>query len=119
MSWLAGVDEEALFLSIISLAELRHGVERLPSGRRRSDLDAWLSDDLPARFAGRLLAADADTAEHWGRIVARAQASGRPIGAMDAFLAATAAQHRLTLATRNAADFASTGVAIFNPWIDT
>lgn len=116
MDWLAGMDESQLFLSVISLAELRHGIERLEPGRRKSALDAWLVEQLPLRFEDRLLALDAGTADHWGRIVAQAQASGRPIGAMDAFLAATAAQHQLTLVTRNVADFEATGIRLFNPW---
>ena len=116
MQWLGSVDEDQLFLSVISLAELRHGVERLEAGRRRAALDQWLSDELPARFDGRLLMADVATADHWGRVVARAQANGRPIGAMDAFLAATAEQHEMTLVTRNVSDFAKFGVRLFNPW---
>lgn len=116
MRWLGSVDEDQLFLSVISLAELRHGVERLEAGRRRAALDQWLSDELPARFDGRLLMADVATADHWGRVVARAQANGRPIGAMDAFLAATAEQHEMTLVTRNVSDFANIGVRLFNPW---
>ncbi|HJP68444.1 MAG TPA: PIN domain-containing protein [Sphingomicrobium sp.] len=114
--WLASVDEDQLFLSIISLAELRHGVERLEAGRRKSALDLLLSEDLPARFEGRLLVIDLTTADHWGRIVARADNAGRPIGAMDAFLAAAAEQHRLTLVTPNISDFEETGVRLFNPW---
>lgn len=116
MEWLGSVDEDRLFLSVISLAELRHGVERLEAGRRTAALDQWLSDELPGRFDGRLLAADVTTADHWGRLVARAQANGRPIGAMDAFLAAAAEQHELTLVTRNVSDFDGIGVRLFNPW---
>lgn len=118
MDWLASVDEEQLFLSVVSLAELRHGIERLDDGRRKSALDLWLTDQLPARFDSRLLLVDAGTADQWGRLVARAQAAGRPIGAMDAFLAATAEQHQLTLVTRNLSDFEATGVRLFNPWTE-
>lgn len=118
MDWLASADEAKLFLSVVSLAELRHGVERLDGGRRKSALDLWLSDQLPARFEDRLLAVDAGTADQWGRVVARAQAAGRPIGAMDAFLAATAEHHQLTLVTRNLSDFEATGIRLFNPWTE-
>lgn len=116
MDWLAGMDENRLFLSVVSLAELRHGMERLEPGRRKSALDAWLVEQLPLRFGDRLLSVDAGTADHWGCIVAHARAAGRPIGAMDAFLAATAAQHQLTLVTRNVADFEATSIHLFNPW---
>ena len=116
MDWLASIDEEQLHLSIVSLAELRHGIERLDTGRRKTALDLWLTEQLPARFDDRLLPVDAETADAWGRIVAAAQAVGRPIGAMDAFIAATAKQHQLTLVTRNIADFEATGIRLFNPW---
>jgi predicted nucleic acid-binding protein len=118
MDWLSSVDEEQLFLSVVSLAELRHGVERLERGRRKSALDHWLTDQLPARFDSRLLLVDASTADQWGRVVARAQTAGRPIGAMDAWLAATAEQHQLTLVTRNLSNFEATGVRLFNPWTE-
>ena len=116
VDWLDTIDEEQLFLSVVSLAELRHGIERLDEGRRRTALDRWLRDQLPARFENRLLPIDPDTADHWGIVVARAQAAGRPIGAMDAFLAATAEQHQLTLVTRNVTDFEAAGVRLFDPW---
>lgn len=116
MGWLASIDEEQLHLSIVSLVELRHGIERLDTGRRKSALDLWLTEQLPRRFENRLMPVDAETADAWGRIVAAAQAAGRPIGAMDAFIAATAKQHQLTLVTRNIADFEATGVRLFNPW---
>lgn len=116
IDWLAVTEEDRLFLSVVSLAELRYGVERLSDGRKKFALNSWLTDDLPRRFENRLLFIDGETADQWGRIVAHTQAVGRPIGAMDAFLAATALRHGLTLATRNVTDFEAVGVAIFNPW---
>lgn len=116
MDWLASIDEEQLHLSIVSLAELRHGIERLDAGRRKTALDLWLTEQLPLRFDNRLLPVDAETADAWGRIVEAAQAAGRPIGAMDAFIAATAKRHQFTLVTRNVADFEATGIRLFNPW---
>lgn len=117
MEWLASMDEEQLFLSVISLAELRHGIERLDNGRRKAALDVWLTEQLAPRFEGRLLHIDPGTADQWGRVVARAQAAGQPTGAMDAFIAAHAHQHQLTLVTRNVSDFEATGVRLFNPWM--
>ena len=116
VAWLADADEDRVFLSVITLAELRHGVERMPAGARRSRLDAWLTEALPLRFEGRLLPVSTETADRWGRVVARAQASGRSIAAMDAWLAATCQQHGLTLVTRDTSDFATSGVPTFNPW---
>ncbi len=116
MDWLASVDEAQLFLSVVSLAELRRGVERLDEGRRKAALDIWLTERLPSRFGERLLAVDHAVADEWGRVVAHSQASGRPMGAMDAFLAATATAHQLVLVTRNQSDFEASGIRLFNPW---
>lgn len=115
-AWLAGVDEDRVYLSVVTLAELRHGVERLPHGRRRRRLDDWLRDDLPLRFEGRLLAIDDTIAHAWGVIVATRDAIGRPIGVMDAWIAATAQAHGLTLVTRNVADFEGSVTSIVDPW---
>lgn len=115
LSWLATVNEDEVFLSVITLAELRHGVERMPVGARRSALDEWVTNALPARFANRLLPIDPATADQWGRTIARGQAAGRPLSAMDAFIAATAERHRLTLVTRNVSDFEVTGIRLLNP----
>ncbi|HEY3777644.1 MAG TPA: type II toxin-antitoxin system VapC family toxin [Rhizomicrobium sp.] len=115
MDWLATIDEDRVFLSVITLAELRRGIDRMPGGRRRHRLDEWLQNDLPLRFEARLLPIDDRIAEEWGRTVARREASGRPISAMDAFVAATAAIHALTLVTRNVEDFRSS-VEVLDPW---
>jgi predicted nucleic acid-binding protein len=116
MDWLDRTDEEQLFLSVVSLAELRHGIERLSDGKRKAALDVWLTEQLAPRFEGRLLHVDAETADQWGRVVARGQAAGRPMGAMDAFIAAHARQHDLVLVTRNTTDFADAGVRLLNLW---
>ena len=116
VAWLTSVDEDHLFLSVVTLAELRYGIERLPEGSRRRRLDMWVRDDLPLRFEGRILAVDALVAEAWGRLTARAQLAGRPIGAMDGFIGATTDVHGLTLVTRNVADFALLANVPLNPW---
>lgn len=116
LKWLAEVDEDRVFLSVVTVAELGHGVEKLPAGRRRSRLDEWLREDLMRRFEGRILPVAVDVAQKWGIIVARREAIGRPIQAMDALLAATADQYGLTLVTRNDSDFKSVLTDILNPW---
>jgi hypothetical protein len=119
MAWLDGVDENSVFLSVITLTELRYGVERLAAGRRRKQLDRWLEHELPQRFEGRILPVDALVADACGRLVARTESLGRPIEARDAFIAATAQVHRLTLVTRNASHFETTLKSILTPWTKT
>ncbi len=116
VAWMGDVDEDRVYISVISLAELRHGVERMPSGARRRRLDEWLKEELPLRFEGRILLIDRAVAEAWGRIVARCAAAGRPISTMDGFIAATAATHSLILVTRNVSDFEFSVKEIVNPW---
>jgi predicted nucleic acid-binding protein len=116
VEWLAEVNEDEVFLSVISLAELRRGVELLDAGRRRDRLEKWLTRDLAERFEGRIFPVDLAVADAWGRITARATRAGRPVGSVDAFFAATAEAYGLTLATRNIRDFTALGVTLLNPW---
>jgi hypothetical protein len=116
IDWLAEVDEDRVFLSVVTLAELRHGIERLPGGKRRKRLDAWLCDELALRFEGRVLPVDEKVADRWGKVVAHREAIGRPIGVMDAFIAATVNVHSLTLVTHDESDFTSAVKEIVNPW---
>jgi toxin FitB len=115
IAWMESADEDRVFLSVISLAELRYGVDRMTSGKRRQRLERWLRNELPLRFEGRVLPVGAEIADAWGKVVSRSEAAGRPISAMDAFLAATAEFHRLTLVTRNVSDFFMLD-AVLNPW---
>lgn len=116
IEWLSQVAEDDVFLSVVTFAELRHGIERLPAGRRRRQLDKWLRGELALRFEGRIVLIDGAIADEWGRLVARQEARGRPIAAMDGLIAATAQVHALTLVTRNAADFQVSVKAVLNPW---
>jgi predicted nucleic acid-binding protein len=119
MTWLAEADEDRVFISVVTLAELRHGIERLPPGARRDRLEIWLTAQVPERFGTRILPVDAEIAKAWGRVTARGQALGRPVDSMDAFIAATAECHGLTLVTRNVRDFEALGSPLLNPWSDS
>jgi predicted nucleic acid-binding protein len=116
ISWLAEVDEDRVFISVISFAEIRRGVEMLMAGRRRERLANWLAEELPLRFEERILDIDPRVAETWGVVMARGQKIGLTLGSMDAFVAATAEAHRLTLATRNVKDFQRLGISLLDPW---
>jgi predicted nucleic acid-binding protein len=114
--WVEETDESILFLSVLTLGEIRKGVARLRAGHRRGRLESWLQVDLPSRFQGRILPIDEAIADRWGRISAIAAAKARPAPVIDGLLAATALHHNLTLVTRNTADVAGTGVPTLNPW---
>ena len=113
----AALADADTFLSVVTLGELAGGVARLPHGRRRRELAAWL-DGLQTHFADRILGVDARTARLWGEIDALARSAGRPAGASDGLIAATAREHGLHVMTRNVADFEPLGALIVNPWDD-
>jgi predicted nucleic acid-binding protein len=112
-AWFEEVADEALHLSVLTLGELRRGVEKLPAGKRKEKLRYWLEQELPAWFGTRLLPIDAAVADTWGRLQAGAE---RTLPAVDSLLAATALHHHLRLVTRNTMDFDVTGLETINPW---
>jgi len=114
--WLQGLPTSRAFISVLTLGEIRKGVELLAPGSRKRSLTTWLDDDLPERFHGRILAVDRGVAEAWGRLSAEGRRSGRPLPVIDGLLLATAERHGLTFVTRNAADCEDRGVPLLNPW---
>ncbi len=116
VAWLAQVDEDETYLSVVTITELRYGIERLAAGVRRKRLDDWITQELLLRFDGRILPVDLTIADECGRLVARSEALGRPIDPRDAFIAATAEVYGLTLVTRNVSDFQPTTKMVFTPW---
>jgi predicted nucleic acid-binding protein len=116
LRWIDEADETILFLSVLTLGEIRHGIERLNPGKRRGRLESWLTVDLRLRFQDRILAIDEAVAERWGAISATAAKKGRPVPVIDGLLAATALHHDLMFVTRNDTDVSSTDVPTVNPW---
>lgn len=113
LAWFAQRPATTLYLSVLTLGEIRKGIEGVDDATRRQSLIDWLETDLPGFFTGRILSIDGAVADRWGRLIA---AAGRPLPAIDSLLAATALEHDLVLVTRNIKDFSSLPVEIFNPW---
>jgi len=113
VQWFERKPAGLLYMSVLSLGEIRRGVENLQASERQQALCAWLEEDLPAFFAGRLLPIDAAVAHRWGRLQAE---MARPLPAIDSLLAATALEHRLVLITPNLKDLAGLPVLVANPW---
>ena len=104
-----------LHTTAITLAEVEHGIARLPGGRRRDQLTATAAPVF-AEFDDVIVPFDARAARRYGRIVADRERAGRPIASADAQIAAICASREATLATRNAGDFDATGIVLINPW---
>jgi len=116
LEWMEAADESLLYLSVLTLGEIRKGIAGLPQGKRRTHLESWLELDLQARFSGRTLPIDAAIADRWGLLAAEARARGKALSAIDGLLAATALHHNLTVVSRNVSDFANTHALTLNPW---
>ncbi len=116
LQWFAEHDEDSLFLSMLTIGELEKGIAKLAASRRKARLGAWVRGDLVRRFEGRLLSFDLAVAQAWGPLVGASEHRGRPLPVIDSLIAATAIAHKLSVVSRNAADFERCGVECVNPW---
>ena len=112
-AWFAQRPASSLYMSVLTLGELRKGIDGLNDEDRKLALSDWLHTELSMFFLGRVLSIDEQVADRWGQLGA---AAGRPLPAIDSLLAATALVHGLTVVTRNAKDFEGLGLAVINPW---
>lgn len=116
LDWLNRVNPETVYLSVITIGEVKKGIEKLTDEARQRSLQGWLENDLLARFHQRIVSLDTDVLLVWGSLAARLERDGTPMPAIDALLAASAVHGDFTLVTRNEADFARAGVKLLNPW---
>lgn len=114
VSWLERRPPSTLFLSVLTMGELRKGIELMPAGQRKRGYLDWLEVEIPRFFDRRILTVDGPIADRWGRLVAQA---GRALPTIDSLLAATALTHGLTLVTRNERDFQHPSLDVINPWL--
>ena len=115
LAWVDTRPENDTFVAAMTLAELRRGVAKLSTSRRKSALSVWL-DQLQSSLGNRVLPFTVDTAGYWGEMCARLEAVGKPMAAFDSIIAATAIEHGLALVTRNVQDFAAAPLMLMNPW---
>ena len=116
VKWIDGIDADRLYLSVITIGEIRKGIEKLPESKRRENLQVWLTEDLFTRFSGRIVALDTDILLVWGILTGRLEDEGKKMSAMDSLIAATALHGDFILVTRNETDFTHANIRIQNPW---
>jgi len=116
LGWIAAQALETVFISAITLAELRRGALGLTEGKKRKALLHWLRTAIKEGFAGRILPVDTIVAERWAELQVATSRRGRTLPVMDSLIAATALAHGFVLATRNVRDFQAAGLALVNPW---
>jgi predicted nucleic acid-binding protein len=116
LAWIDAQTIETLYLSTISLAELRFGIAVLPSGKRKDTLLSSLEQRILPLFAGRILTFDAAASEAYAALRARARAEGKAIASADGYIAAIAKAHGLIVATRDTSPFEAAGLTVINPW---
>jgi toxin FitB len=114
-AWARHARDEALYVSVVTLAEIRYGIDRAPSSERRRALRDWLDNEIRPWFAGRVLDLDEDALTIWRGIATALGRSGRPPSAPDALIAATARRHRCGVVSRNVRDFLGMGVPLLDP----
>lgn len=116
LAWVDAQAVETLYLSAITVAELRYGLATMPGGKRRTIYHERLEREVLSVFAGRVLPFDLDASHEYSVLMARARAAGKAIGKADGYIAATAAVHGFMVATRDTSPFEAAGVATINPW---
>lgn len=117
VEWLDAQPIETLYLTTVSLAEIRYGIEALPDGRRRTRLRELFEAQFMSAFAGRILSFDEPASAAYGELRAKARAAGRAIGDFDALIAAIAVSRDFLVATRDTSPFEAASVGVINPFV--
>lgn len=114
--WVDAQAVETLYLSAVTVAELRFGLAAMPQGKRRTIYQNRLEEEVLPAFMGRVLPFDLDASQAYADLMAQARTAGKAIGRADGYIAATAAAHSLMIATRDTSPFEAAGLIVINPW---
>ena len=117
IDWLDATPNEKLFLSVITIGEIRKGLIKLPESKKKTSLTNWLNELLD-NYQSRIYSIDLTVAENWGNIQGLAEKAGSPMASVDSLIAAIAYTYNLSLITRNEKDFKASNIPIINPWVD-
>ena len=115
LRWLEARSASELYISAMTIGELKRGIHKLPESHRRSELSAWLEQTITG-FEGRILSFDTQVSEAWAAMTYQAELRGRPMPAFDSIIGSTAYANSCKLVTRNVGDFAGTSIDLINPW---
>jgi predicted nucleic acid-binding protein len=115
-SFLVAPSPADLYLSIVSIAEFRYGIETVGTSRQKADLEQWLEEGVRRAFTGRIVAISEDIILRWRKMIEHGRKIGRTPSQPDLMIAATAAEHGLTVVTRNVKDFIGLNITVLNPW---
>jgi len=116
IKWVSKIDENDLFLSVLTIGEIHKGVEKLPESKKKDELHQWVNYDLKERFRNRIIDFDLKAATVWGKIQAHSELSGKAMPAIDGRIAATGIAYDLAIVTRNTKDMEISGAILLNPW---
>ena len=115
INWLNQTPNERLFLSVITIGEIRKGITKLPDSKKKNRLTNWLNT-LLENYESRIFPINLTVAESWGIIQAQAEAKGTPLASIDSLIASVALTQNLIIVTRNESNFAASNATILNPW---
>ena len=116
IEWVKNCDETSLFVSVLVIGEIQKGIAKLEESKKKSELQAWLDNELVKRFKDRILNINKKTSSIWGKLQGEVEKKGEIIPVIDALIGATAIEHNLIVVTRNVNDIERIGAKIYNPW---
>lgn len=116
IDWIDNIEQESVYFSVVTIGEIRKGIEKLPESKRKVSIQKWLNDELLIRFQGKMLVIDTHVMLVWGELTGRLDIEGNRMPAIDSLIAAIAIHNNCSLVTRNQDDFQNVGLSIINPW---